>query len=65
MEKPAWSADLLDWLAEDLVAHHYDLKHTIEVILTSRAYQLPSPFETPARMPPISSFAGREVRFPD
>lgn len=46
MEKPAWSADLLDWLAEDLVAHHYDLKHTIEVILTSAAYQLPA-VETP------------------
>jgi hypothetical protein len=42
MEKPAWSADILDWLADDLVAHHYNLKHTIEVILTSRAYQLPS-----------------------
>ena len=42
MEKPAWDADLLDWMADDLVAHHYDLKHTIEVILTSRAYQLPS-----------------------
>ncbi|HET6246424.1 MAG TPA: DUF1549 domain-containing protein [Tepidisphaeraceae bacterium] len=42
MDKPAWSADMLDWLADDLVAHHYDLKHTIEVILTSRAYQLPS-----------------------
>jgi hypothetical protein len=42
MDKPAWSADLLDWLAEDLVAHRYDLKHTIEVIMTSRAYQLRS-----------------------
>jgi hypothetical protein len=42
MEQPAWDSDLLDWLAEDLVAHHYDLKHTIEVILTSRAYQLPA-----------------------
>jgi hypothetical protein len=42
MEKPAWSRDLLDWLAEDLVAHKWDLKHTIEVILTSRAYALPS-----------------------
>jgi mono/diheme cytochrome c family protein len=42
MEKPAWDADLLDWLADDLVAHDYDLKHTIETILTSQAYQLPS-----------------------
>lgn len=42
MEKPAWDPDLLNWLADDLVAHGYDVKHTIEVILTSRAYQLPS-----------------------
>jgi len=42
MDKPAWNADVLDWLAEDLVAHQYDLKHTIAVIMTSRAYQLPS-----------------------
>ncbi len=42
MENPAWDADLLDWLAADLVAHGYDLKHTIERIVTSRAYQLPA-----------------------
>ena len=42
MEKPAWNADLLDWLAEDFVAHGYDVKHTLEVICTSRAYQLPA-----------------------
>ena len=42
MDRPAWDADLLDWLAEDLVAHRYDLKRTIAMILTSRAYQLPS-----------------------
>lgn len=40
MEQPAWQADLLDWLAEDLVAHEYDLKHTMARILTSRAYQM-------------------------
>ena len=42
MDKPAWSPALLDWLAEDLVAHRYDLKHTLARILTSRAYQLPA-----------------------
>jgi mono/diheme cytochrome c family protein len=42
MDKPAWSPELIDWLAEDLVAHHYDLKQTIARILTSRTYQLPS-----------------------
>jgi mono/diheme cytochrome c family protein len=42
MDKPAWSPELLTWLAEDLVAHHFDLKHTMARILTSRAYQLAS-----------------------
>jgi hypothetical protein len=39
MEQQAWHPDLLDWLAEDLVAHHYDLKRTMTVLLTSQAYQ--------------------------
>jgi mono/diheme cytochrome c family protein len=42
MEKTAWHVDVLDWLASDLVDHQYDSKHLIEVILTSRAYQLPA-----------------------
>ena len=57
------SADLLDWLAEDLVAHNYDLKHTIELILTSRAYQLPASTapadSTPTAKPSTSSAARR------
>ena len=35
MEQAAWHPDLLDWLAEDLIAHGYDLKRTMTVILTS------------------------------
>ena len=42
MEKNAWNPDLLDWLAEDFADHGYDIKHSIEQILTSEAYQLPS-----------------------
>jgi hypothetical protein len=42
MEHPAWSPDVLDWLAEDFADHGYDVKHLIEVMLTSRAYQLPA-----------------------
>ena len=42
MEQLAWNQDLLDWLAEDLASHGYDLKRTMQLILTSRAYQLPS-----------------------
>lgn len=39
MDQPAWHPDLLDWLAEDLVAHDYDLQHTLTRIVTSDAYQ--------------------------
>jgi hypothetical protein len=42
MDKPAWSPELLNWLAEDLVAHGFNLKHTMGRILTSRAYQQPA-----------------------
>jgi mono/diheme cytochrome c family protein len=42
MDSPAWNPDLLDWLAEDLAENGYDLKRTMQWILTSRAYQLPS-----------------------
>jgi hypothetical protein len=39
MDNPPWNADLLDYLANDLVDHGYNLKHTISQIVTSRAYQ--------------------------
>lgn len=42
MENDPWNADLLDWLAVDLSDNQYDLKHTLEIICASRAYQLPS-----------------------
>jgi len=42
MDQPPWSADLLDFLAWDLAEHGYDLKRTMALICTSRAYQLPS-----------------------
>lgn len=42
MEQAAWNQDLLDWLAADLAASGYDLKRTMELILTSRAYQMPA-----------------------
>lgn len=31
--------ELLDWLANDLILHNYDLKHTIRLILNSQTYQ--------------------------
>jgi mono/diheme cytochrome c family protein len=39
MDRAAWHPDLLDWLAEDLVAHEYDLQHTLLRIVSSQAYQ--------------------------
>lgn len=39
MDRAAWHPDLLDWLAEDLVAHDYDLTHTLRRIVSSQAYQ--------------------------
>jgi mono/diheme cytochrome c family protein len=39
MDRAAWSPELMNWLAEDLVANDFDLKHAMARILTSRAYQ--------------------------
>ncbi|HUD46331.1 MAG TPA: DUF1549 domain-containing protein [Candidatus Baltobacteraceae bacterium] len=61
MQQVAWDQDLLDWLAEDLTAHHYDLKHTMELIMTSRAYQLPA-VDLGGAAGTNYVFAGPEVR---
>jgi mono/diheme cytochrome c family protein len=42
LETPSWNPDLLDWLASDLAGNGFDLKRTLELILTSKAYQLPA-----------------------
>ncbi len=39
MQTEPWSADLLDYLAVNLADNHYDLKLTIRLIVSSRAYQ--------------------------
>jgi len=36
---PASHPELLEWLAKELVAHDYDLKHLAKVIMTSDLYQ--------------------------
>jgi mono/diheme cytochrome c family protein len=61
MQQTAWDPDLLDWLAQDLVAHGYDLKETMERILTSRAYQLPA-VDLGERLNTNYVFAGPDVR---
>lgn len=40
MDGEPWSPQLLDWVASDFVDSHYDLKHLIAAILTSRTYQM-------------------------
>ena len=42
MDNPAWSQELLDWLAADFIENGANLKHLIAQIMTSRTYQLPS-----------------------
>ena len=42
MDNPAWNQDLLDWLAVDFVKNGYDLKHTMSLMLTSKAYRRPA-----------------------
>jgi mono/diheme cytochrome c family protein len=61
MQQTAWDPDLLDWLAQDLVAHGYDLKETMARILTSRAYQLPA-VDLGERQDTNYVFAGPVVR---
>lgn len=39
---PPSNPELLDALAKDFVAHHFDVKHLIRTICTSRTYQLSS-----------------------
>lgn len=47
MANEPWNADLLDWLAADLVVQKYDLRKLIERIVTSKAYQSQSVPPTP------------------
>ena len=49
MGNEPWNADLLDYLASHLVETGYDLKKTVELIVSSRTYQaasVPLPAET-------------------
>lgn len=48
LDRPAWNADLLDWLAEDFAGHGYDIQHLLERIMTSETYRLPAVAEPKA-----------------
>src|SRR5207249_2583442 len=56
--------ELLDWLAHDFLAHGCDLKHTIRLILTSRAYQRRYDPALADHFTPGESNAPRQFRSP-
>jgi hypothetical protein len=56
MDAEPWHQDLLDFLAVDLADHGYNLKHTLRLLATSRAYQSPGVVDSSAS---IESFAFR------
>ncbi len=61
MENEPWHRDLLDWLAADLADSGFDIKRTIELICTSRAYASSSVGEpAPGSADPV--FRGPLVR---
>ncbi len=61
MDGEPWSPELLDWLASDFVESHYDMKHLLATILSSRTYQMSS-VPTQADAPKHYIFRGPEVR---
>lgn len=61
IENEPWHPALLDWLARDLIDNGYNLKHTMMLILTSRAYRLPT-VSTPEESKDKFVFRGPEVR---
>jgi uncharacterized protein DUF1549/uncharacterized protein DUF1553/cytochrome c len=62
MDGVPWSPELLDWIASDFVEHGYDIKHLLQTLLTSRAYQMPSVPRTGEPPPRGYIFEGPEVR---
>src|SRR5579864_7021944 len=61
MDGEPWSPELLDWLANDFAEHHYDVKHLISTIVSSRAYQMPA-VARKSEPPRPYIFGGPEVR---
>ena len=62
LDQPPWSRDLLDFLAADLADHGFDLKHTLELIATSRAYQRRQVAVDPQQPPEAFVFRGPAPR---
>ncbi len=62
--EPPTHPELLDWLANDLVDHHWDLKHLLRLLVTSSAYRQSSKV-TPdgLRLDPANQWLARGPRF--
>ncbi|HVV98701.1 MAG TPA: DUF1553 domain-containing protein, partial [Planctomycetaceae bacterium] len=54
--------ELLDWLAQELIAHDYDLRHVIRLIVTSQAYQREAAGRNLAAAPELRFFNAPERR---
>lgn len=63
MDQNAWHPDLLHWLAEDFRSHDCNLKHLLERIVTSHAYQQPAvPTTDPSRKQDEYVFRGPQLK---
>ncbi len=60
-DNPPQNSELLDFLAAELVAHDYDLRHIYRLILNSRTYQLSS-LHTEGNRSDASNFSRYYVR---
>ena len=58
MDNEPWNSDLLDWLAQDFASNGHDLKRTMRLLATSRAYRLASVNPTPNQKPKDFIFNG-------
>ena len=61
-ENPASHPELLEWLAEDLIAHDFDLRHLIRGLVMSRTYSRDTSWEGSGTKPEASLFAIGRVR---
>ncbi|MBX7255977.1 MAG: PSD1 and planctomycete cytochrome C domain-containing protein [Candidatus Hydrogenedentes bacterium] len=61
IENEPWYPEMLDWMAADLIDNGYNLKSTMRLILTSRAYALPA-VSTPLQSEEPYVFKGPEVK---
>jgi hypothetical protein len=59
---PASHPEVLDFLADDFVAHQFDLRHLIRGIVNSRTYQLSSRYLAKGQRPDETTYTYRPVR---